>query len=148
MNTDKNLRLPTHPAAPVSALAAVPTIKEYPEQELTGAILQAAFAVHNTLGAGFLERVYSSALAIELDGKGPKLVPNDQLQVKYRGSVAGDSIADMIVGDRVILEQKAWASLDPQRPIDELSSRHPYLRGAAAEFRPPEVRISNVRLLK
>jgi PD-(D/E)XK nuclease superfamily len=98
MNTDKNLRLPTHPAAPVSALAAVPTIKEYPEQELTGAILQAAFAVHNTLGAGFLERVYSSALAIELDGKGPKLVPNDQLQVKYRGSVAGDSIADMIVG--------------------------------------------------
>lgn len=35
------------------------------------------------------------------------------MQVKYRGSAAGDYIADMVVGNRVILEQKAWASLDP-----------------------------------
>ncbi len=39
---------------------------EYPERELTGKILEAAFAVHNTLGSGFLERVYANALAIEL----------------------------------------------------------------------------------
>ena len=127
----------------MSALAAVPTIKEYPEQELTGANLQAAFAVHNTLGAGFLERVYSSALAIELDGKGPKLVPNDQLQVKYRGSVAGDSIADMIVGDRVILEQKAWASLDPQRPIDLEVAGRDEVEQRDAGFMPVEADIES-----
>jgi GxxExxY protein len=108
MNTDTNWRLQTHPAT----LATAP-VNEYPEQELTGAILQAAFAVHNTLGAGFLERVYSNALAIELNGKGLKLVQNQQLQVEYRGTVVRDYIADMIVGNRVILEPKACASLDP-----------------------------------
>ena len=108
MNTDTNLRLQTHPAT----LATAP-VNEYAEQELTGAILQAAFAVHNTLGAGFLERVYSNALAIELNGKGLKLFQNQQLQVEYRGTVVRDYIADMIVGNRVILEPKACASLDP-----------------------------------
>ncbi len=38
----------------------------YPEQGLTGKILEAAFAVHNALGAGFLEKVYANALAFEL----------------------------------------------------------------------------------
>ena len=108
MNTDTNWRLQTHPAT----LATAP-VNKYPEQELTAAILQAAFAVHNTLGAGFLERVYSNALAIELNGKGLKLVQNQQLQVEYRGTVVRDYIADMIVGNRVILEPKACASLDP-----------------------------------
>ncbi len=112
MNTDTNLRLQTHPAAPATTLATAP-VNEFAEQELTGAILQAAFAVHNTLGAGFLERVYSNALAIELDGKGLQLVQNEQLQVEYRGcTVVGDYLADMIVGNRVILELKACASLD------------------------------------
>ena len=112
MTTDKNWRLPTHPAAPATTLATAP-LNEYLEQELTGAILQAAFAMHNTLGAGFLERVYSNALAIELDGKGLKLVQNEQLQVEYRGTVVGDYIAEIIVGNQVILELKACASLDP-----------------------------------
>jgi hypothetical protein len=38
----------------------------YPEQHLTGKILEAAFAVHNSLGAGFVEKVYENALVIEL----------------------------------------------------------------------------------
>jgi GxxExxY protein len=109
MNTDKNLELKTH--ATVAADCAQK--KEYPEQELTGTILQAAFAVHNALGAGFLERVYSNALALELETHGLKYGKNEQLQVKYRGSIVGDYIADMIVENRVILELKACASLDP-----------------------------------
>lgn len=110
MNTDKRLELPTRAAA----VALVPaTEKEYPEYELTGAILQSAFAVYNTLGAGFLERVYSNALAVELDSRQPKVVQNEQLQVKYRDIIAGDYIADMIVENRVIVELKACASLDP-----------------------------------
>jgi hypothetical protein len=98
MNTDKSLRLQTHAAAALAAtLATAPAVNEYPEQELAGVILQAAFAVHDTLGAGFLERVYSNALAMKLDAKGLKSVQNEQLQVKYRGTVVGDYLADMIV---------------------------------------------------
>ena len=38
----------------------------YPEQDLTQKILEGAFSVHNTLGCGFLEKVYSNALLFEL----------------------------------------------------------------------------------
>jgi GxxExxY protein len=110
MNTDKDLGMQTR--AVVRDMTAA-SEKEYPEQELTGTILQAAFAVHNTLGAGFLERVYSNALALELDSHQLKAIQNEQLQVKYRGAIVGDYIADMIVESRVILELKACASLDP-----------------------------------
>lgn len=110
MNTDKNLdRQPR--AVPAAAIPA--SEKEYPEQELTGTILQADFTVHNTLGAGFLERVYSNALALELESHGLSYRQNEQLQVKYHGSVVGEYVADMIVENRVILELKACASLDP-----------------------------------
>ncbi len=110
MNTDKDLEIQTRAVVRDTTAASE---KEYPEQELTGAILQAAFAVHNTLGAGFLERVYSNALALELETHGLNYGQNEQLQIKYRGSVVGDYIADMIVEGRVILELKACASLDP-----------------------------------
>ena len=36
-----------------------------PEKDLTEKILGACFKVHNTLGAGFLEKVYENALAVE-----------------------------------------------------------------------------------
>ncbi|MGA7188769.1 MAG: GxxExxY protein, partial [Candidatus Acidiferrales bacterium] len=77
MNTDKNLEIETH-ATTEEALA------EYPEKELTGNILRGAFAVHNVLGAGFLERVYSNALAVELARQRLTFVQNQQLQVIYR----------------------------------------------------------------
>ena len=41
------------------------------EGELTERILGAAFKVQNTLGAGFLEKVYENALSIELRKGGP-----------------------------------------------------------------------------
>jgi GxxExxY protein len=50
MNTDSN---PIHPSILL-------------EGDLTEAILGAAFKVLNTLGAGFLEKVYENALALEL----------------------------------------------------------------------------------
>ena len=65
MNTDKRLDIKIHTTA---------ESVEYLEQELTGTILQAAFAVHNTLGAGFLERFYSNALALELETHGLKRI--------------------------------------------------------------------------
>ncbi len=55
----------------------------YPEQELTHTILQAAFTVHNTLGAGFLEKVYENALAIELRRCGLNIEQQKPLQVLY-----------------------------------------------------------------
>lgn len=38
----------------------------FPESDLTAKIIEAALTVHNSLGAGFLEKVYENALALEL----------------------------------------------------------------------------------
>ncbi len=85
---------------------------DYPEQDLTGRILECAFAVHNTLGAGFLEKVYANALGIEMQTHGVPFETEVALKVKYRGSVVGDYIADIIADHRVLVELKACAALD------------------------------------
>jgi GxxExxY protein len=85
----------------------------YPEQELTGHILKAAFTVHNTLGAGFLEKVYSNALSLELQAAGISCQQELPLKVHYRGVIIGDYVADLVVENRVIVELKATSGLDP-----------------------------------
>lgn len=39
---------------------------EFKHKELTGKIIKAAYDVHNSLGCGFLEKVYGNALYLEL----------------------------------------------------------------------------------
>jgi len=65
-------------------------LEVYPEQELTHKILEAAFAVRNALGAGFLEKVYENALALELRAKGIACRQQLPLQVRYKDAVVGD----------------------------------------------------------
>lgn len=84
----------------------------YPEQALTGRILEAAFVVHNTLGAGFLEKVYENALLLELRSNGISCQSQHSLQVKYKGAIVGDYQADILVEGRVLLELKACSNLD------------------------------------
>jgi GxxExxY protein len=84
----------------------------YPEQELTQKILEGAFAVHNTLGCGFLEKVYSNALLVELRNMNLSCEHEVPFKVKYREIVVGDYCADLIVERRVLVELKACAGLD------------------------------------
>jgi GxxExxY protein len=87
--------------------------QEFPEQELTEKVLGCAFTVHNTLGVGFLERVYANALAVELRAQGISVQQEFPLKVVYKNTVVGDYVADMVVDGRVLLELKACTSLDP-----------------------------------
>jgi GxxExxY protein len=84
----------------------------YPEQELTQKILEGAFAVHNTLGCGFLEKVYSNALLFELRNMNLSCEHEVPFKVRYRETVVGDYCADLIVERRVLVELKACASLE------------------------------------
>src|SRR5690349_4875832 len=86
--------------------------QEYPEEALTEKILQCAFAVHNTLGAGFLESVYANALAIEMRTQGLEVRREARFAVKYKGATVGDYVADAIVESRVLVELKVCAVLD------------------------------------
>jgi len=82
-------------------------------EELTSKIIECAFKVHNTFGFGFLENVYQNALMIELDRAGLKPEKERRIQVEYDGHVVGDYIADIIVGDKVILELKSVKEIHP-----------------------------------
>ncbi len=76
-------------------------------EETTKEIIGAFYTVYNTLGYGFLEKVYERAMAIELRKRGMQVVCQYPITVTYDGQVVGEYIADMLVEDRVIVEFKA-----------------------------------------
>jgi GxxExxY protein len=80
-------------------------------EELTGKIIQAFYKVYNTLGYGFLERVYENALVIELRTMGCKVLQQMKIMVYYEGQKVGEYETDLIVEDLVIVEIKAKESL-------------------------------------
>jgi len=79
---------------------------------LTERIIGCAFKVSNTLGSGFLEKVYENALALELRKAGIPAEQQSPVQVHYEGQLVGDFAADIIVDSNVIVELKAVKALD------------------------------------
>lgn len=80
--------------------------------KITETIIGCAMAVSNTLGVGFLEKVYENALVFELQNAGLKVEQQKKIQVKYKGDIVGDYVADLIVSGSVLLEIKATKSID------------------------------------
>ena len=75
-------------------------------EEITEKIIQAFYKVYNTLGYGFLEKVYLNAMFIELTAMGFKADKEKRYSLlfwKYRG----DYNADLIVEDVIAVELKA-----------------------------------------
>jgi len=80
-------------------------------EEITEQIIRAFFKVYNTLGYGFLEKVYLNALVIELRKMGFKADKEKKVIVYYEGQVVGDYNADLTVEDVVICELKTNETL-------------------------------------
>ena len=93
---------------------------------LTQRVLGAVFEVSNTLGAGFLEKVYERALVRELGLRGLRAVAQASIPVCYKGLSVGEYFADIVVEDRLVIELKC---------VEHLGNVHiaqciNYLRGA------------------
>jgi len=84
---------------------------------LTERIIGCAYAVHQTLGPGFLEKVYENALRIELEEAGLSVAQQNPVPVEYRGRVVGDFFADLIVERRVIIELKAVQQISKEHEV-------------------------------
>jgi GxxExxY protein len=80
--------------------------------ELAEKLIGCAFTVANTLGAGFLEKVYENALAHELRKADLKTEQQHGIAVYYDGVVVGDYCADLLVEDSLLVELKAVKALD------------------------------------
>ncbi|BBB47024.1 GxxExxY protein [Pelolinea submarina] len=79
---------------------------------ITEKIIGCAYTVSNTLGIGFLEKVYENALAVELRKNDLKFIQQAPIEVTYKGFIVGDYVADLLVEDAVLVELKAVKTLD------------------------------------
>jgi GxxExxY protein len=83
----------------------------YKHTEVTDKIIKAYFKVYNTLGFGFLEKVYENAMFFELKEMGLYVEKQRQVTVFYEEREVGEYYADLTVEGKVIVELKATEAL-------------------------------------
>jgi len=111
--------------------------------DVTELIIKAFYTVYNTLGYGFLEKVYRNAMAIELRRLGLGVIQEARITVYYDGEVVGEYFADLLVASAVIVELKAVKRLLPEHEAQLLNylKATPYEVGLLLNFGPrPEIR--------
>ena len=86
---------------------------EFKHADVTESIIGAFYTVYNTLGYGFLEKVYGNALAIELRKTDLEVIQEARIGVYYDGEVIGEYYADLLVNRVVVVELCSSASLMP-----------------------------------
>ncbi len=111
--------------------------------DITESIIKAFYTVYQTLGYGFLEKVYGSAMAIELRKLGLDLIQQARITVHYDDKVVGEYFADLLVAGAVIVELKAVKRLLPEHEAQLLNylKATPYEVGLLLNFGPkPEIK--------
>ena len=100
------------------------------EEELTRIIIKAFYKVYNTLGYGFLERVYHKALELELRNMGLTVHYKRRIEVYYEGVQVGLYEADLVINNKIIIEIKAAEGLHPAHEAQLVN----YLRATEIEI--------------
>lgn len=94
---------------------------EFKNVDVTDQILKAFYVVYNTLGHGFLEKVYVNALRIELTKLGLIVQHERPMQVYYDNKLVGEYFADIVVQNCVIIEVKAVKKLSHEHEAQLLN---------------------------
>ncbi len=110
----------------------------YKHTEITDKIIAAFYKVYNTLGYGFLEKVYENALAIELCKQGTEVRAQAPIKVFYESEVVGEYFADLAIANAVIVELKAAKTLADEHEAQLLNylKATPYEVGLLLNFGP------------
>jgi len=74
--------------------------------KLTEKVIGCAFSVSNSLGAGFLEKVYENALAYELRKASLRVEQQKPINVYYEDIIVGEYTADLLIENYLLLELK------------------------------------------
>ena len=83
------------------------------EAERVHSIVGGFFAVYNYYGFGLSERVYAGALEHELRARGLEVIRELMVDVGYHGRHVAWQRLDMVVDERVVVENKATEKLSP-----------------------------------
>ena len=114
--------------------------------QITQKIIGCAYEVSNTLGTGFVEKVYENGLAHLLRKTGMDILQQYSLKVIFDGIIVGEFIADLLVEKRVLVELKAVSMLTSDHTAQALN----YLRATGLEvcllinFGRPKVEIKRL----
>ncbi len=74
---------------------------------ITEKVIGCAYKIGNSLGCGFLEKVYENALKIELAKSGLLVKQQYPITVLYDGQSVGEYVADLLAEEEIIVETKA-----------------------------------------
>lgn len=80
-------------------------------KDISDLIIKAFYNVYNTLGYGFLEKVYENAMLVELQKLGLNARRQVPIKVFYEEELVGEYFADIVVEENIILELKAAENL-------------------------------------
>ena len=83
------------------------------EERLTHSVIGSFFDVHRELGFGYRERIYALALERALIAKGHRVDREVAVMVYFRGEPLARQTLDMIVDEKVVIENKSSERLHP-----------------------------------
>jgi len=84
------------------------------ENEIGDAIIASAMKVHTALGPGLLESAYETCLIYELEKQGVPVRRQALIPIRFEDLTIDNGYrADLLVGDRVVVELKAVESILP-----------------------------------
>ena len=113
---------------------------------ITEKIIGCAYTVSNTLGIGFVEKVYENALVVATRKTGFLVEQQYPIKVVFDGVVVGEFFADLFIEKRVLVELKAVSTLLDEHTAQALN----YLRATGAEvcllinFGKPKIEIKRL----
>jgi GxxExxY protein len=99
-------------------------------KEITEKIIKCYYKVYNTLGYGFLEKIYENAFALELQQNGLDVKCQFPIKVYYENKIVGEYYADIIVNNLIIIELKASTCLLEEHECQLIN----YLRATEIEL--------------
>lgn len=103
---------------------------DYKYSNLTDKIIKSFYKVYNTLGYGFLEKVYEKSFSLELQKAGLFVQSQIPIAVHYDNTNVGDYYADLIINEVIILELKAESAIHPMHEAQLLN----YLKATDIEL--------------
>ena len=96
----------------------------------TEIIIHSFYKVYNTLGYGFLEKVYENSLLLELQKNNLTVKQQYPINVFYYDKVVGEYFADLLINDKIILELKTAKKISQENEFQLIN----YLKATGFEI--------------
>lgn len=76
-------------------------------EDLTKTVIGCAMRVHSELRSGFQEKIYQTALEIELRFNNISFAAEREMDIFYRNQVIGKRRVDFLIENKIVVEIKA-----------------------------------------